>query len=711
MGRHGKHGPPEELPVRRGDRPMADPCSDGDDVTTWGFSEQSEIVPGYFAWDLLGVGRRFEMWIAWCAERLTPVCIKIPRGDDHTERTLDALRRELAAATSFNHPAIPRVFASDLTTEMPYIVYEFIEGRPLSAVIEDDGPMASNDVVLLGMQVAVALRHIHRQGFVHLDLKPANIALRGDRAMVFDFDIALPIGGQRSQSKPRGTRWYMPPEQIRCEPAQPGMDIFALGAVLYEAATATLAYGQDTRSDEEQLPPADPAGYRQLGPPIPTVAELVPTVWPPLAQAIDTMLRPDPGERPADASEALDLLASALPPDGEPLWPDWVNGLHRTTPPRRQPEEPLPGTQSPTLPPASVLEPALRVDVIDTPEGFAALRSTWEAIHQRDPHAGYFLSWRWLAEVVSAYPDGWIVLGVRPEGRNTSYVCFLPLRVKERWSSSRREVVTELEPAGRLLWGQYSGFVCEPELERSALPALADFVRNLTWTKLTLKHLSQPEHRTRLFVGGFDPRDYRVTYPSSSVNGGAVDGLVCPYVQLPTDFETYLRSSVSSNTRQKIRRYARRIDASNELHITIADPTTFERDLDVLLELWWKRWAPRRGADTADAVTSKYREILTHSFALDAVLLPVLWRNGKPLGALASIIDREARALHFIVAGRDEEAADQFIGIALHSHSIKWAIENRFATYDFCHGNEAYKYSFGAVDRVVKHVSIFRSPA
>ena len=66
---------------------MAEACSDGDEVTTWGFSEQTEIVPGYFAWDLLGVGRRFEMWIAWCAERLTPVCVKIPRSDDHTERS------------------------------------------------------------------------------------------------------------------------------------------------------------------------------------------------------------------------------------------------------------------------------------------------------------------------------------------------------------------------------------------------------------------------------------------------------------------------------------------------------------------------------------------------------------------------------------------------------------------------------------------------
>ncbi len=684
---------------------MSEACSDGDDVTTWGFCEQTEIVPGYFAWDLLGIGRRFEMWIAWCAERLTPVCVKIPRGDDRTRRTLDALRRELDAASSFSHPAIPRVFASDLSADPPFIVYEFIEGRPLSVVLREDGAMASNDVVLLGIQVAAALRHIHGRGFVHLDLKPANIALRGDRAVVLDFDIALPVGGQRSRSKPRGTRWYMPPEQIRCEPARPGMDVYALGAVLYEAATATLAFGQDTGSDDRGLPRADAAGYRQLGAPIPTVAELDPGVWPPLSSAIDTMMRPDPDDRPATASEAIDLLVSALPPDAETLWPDWVNTL-RSIPPR-PPEERLRSVRATGPVPA----PGLRVDVIDDPEAFAALESSWEAIHRRDPHAGYFLSWPWLAEVFRAYPEGWVVLGVRPETPDGSYVCFLPLRVKERWSRSRREVVTELEPAGRLLWGQYSGFVCDPDWEERALPALGEALRARPWTRITLKHLSEPEHRSRLFVDGFDDRDYRVRSVPSTMNGGTVDGRVCPFVPLPADFETYLRSSVSRNTRQKIRRFTRRVEAGDGLRVTVADQDTFDRDLELLLGLWHTKWAPRRGVDTADVVRSKYREILSHSHALGAVRLVVLWRDDTPLGAVASIVDRPGGCLHFIVGGRDEATADPFVGLVLHAHNIRWAIENRFATYDFCHGNEPYKYSFGAVDRVVQHLRVSRRTA
>ncbi len=321
------------IPIDESVGRSTDVCDDGDEQTTWGFCEQSEIVPGYFAWDLLGVGRRFEMWIVWCADRLAPVCLKIPRRDERTERTHDAMRRELDVATSFDHPAIPRVYDSDLAGEPPFIAYEFIEGVPLSLLIEDDGPLASNDLLLTGLQIAVALRHIHSRGFVHLDLKPANISIRGDRVVVLDFDISLPIGGQRSRTKPRGTRWYMAPEQIRCEPAQPSMDIFALGAVLYEAATATLAFDVDTTTGDDETP-IDPEveqqterPYRQLGGPLRPAVESAPHLWPALGKAIDSMLEPKPDDRPASVSEAIDLLVSALPPDGEPLWPNWVNGL------------------------------------------------------------------------------------------------------------------------------------------------------------------------------------------------------------------------------------------------------------------------------------------------------------------------------------------------------------------------------------------------
>lgn len=302
-------------------------AGDGEEsISGWNFGQGEPMLPGYAAWDLLGQGRRFETWIAWSAERYAPVCIKIPRLDSLRSRsTLDALARELEAAGAMSHPAIPRVLAADLSgaTVMPHIVYEFIEGRPLPLILEEDGPLDAHDVVFVGLQLAAALHHVHGRGFVHLDLKPSNVTLRGERAILLDFDIALPIGGQRSTTRPRGTAWYMAPEQIRCEPAHPSMDLFALGALLFEAATDERLFDLDTDelpTDSDELPTRFP----QVSETRPPIAELAPALTPGVAAVVETLLAIDPADRPPDAATVIDLLDAALPPGTDPLWPSWV---------------------------------------------------------------------------------------------------------------------------------------------------------------------------------------------------------------------------------------------------------------------------------------------------------------------------------------------------------------------------------------------------
>jgi eukaryotic-like serine/threonine-protein kinase len=306
--------------------------------STWHFVEGVEIAPGYYAWDLLSIGRRFEMWIAWCASRLTPVCVKLPRKDELNARTVAALQREYQAASSMSHPAIPRVFEANIDADVPYIIHEFIEGKPLSLVLDDDGKFDPHDVIFLGLQLAAALRHVHNQGYVHLDLKPANVSIRGDRALLLDFDIALPIGGQRSTTRPRGTRHYMAPEQIRCEPAQPSMDLFALGTLLYEVASNQKAFRLDT-ADEPSHSSQEVHPYRQIQAPIASIGELVPDLGPSIAAVIDALMAIDVAARPATADDTIKLLEAALPPDQEegPLWPAWVTDTVLSKPGRPLP--------------------------------------------------------------------------------------------------------------------------------------------------------------------------------------------------------------------------------------------------------------------------------------------------------------------------------------------------------------------------------------
>jgi CelD/BcsL family acetyltransferase involved in cellulose biosynthesis len=92
----------------------------------------------------------------------------------------------------------------------------------------------------------------------------------------------------------------------------------------------------------------------------------------------------------------------------------------------------------------------------------------------------------------------------------------------------------------------------------------------------------------------------------------------------------------------------------------------------------------------------------------DAVFMPMLWSASTLLGGLVHIVDRRKGVMYFIVAGREEAASEPFIGLVLHAYSIRWAIENKMHLYDLCHGNEAYKYSLGAIDRRIEHLTIRR---
>ena len=167
------------------------------------------------------------------------------------------------------------------------------------------------------------------------------MALRVDRISLLDFDIALPIGGQRSKTKPRGTRYYIPPEQIRCKPAHPTLDLFALGALLYEAASGQLAFDIDT-DDNTSESGNRPRQYRQLGEPIPSIAHLVPHIVPALAAVIDGLLAREPNRRPPSADAVITLLEDATPPAMHGVWPPWVtDAIVRTptTPRQRHPKD------------------------------------------------------------------------------------------------------------------------------------------------------------------------------------------------------------------------------------------------------------------------------------------------------------------------------------------------------------------------------------
>ncbi len=120
---------------------------------------------------------------------------------------------------------------------------EFIEGLSVKVLIEKL-PLPPGKIAAIGAKIAFALHDIHRQHVVHLDLKPSNVILRGDDAVLIDFGLSrhdqLPdLMGEEAEG-PVGTGAYIAPEQILGDRS----DLFALGVILYFLATGDRPFGE-----------------------------------------------------------------------------------------------------------------------------------------------------------------------------------------------------------------------------------------------------------------------------------------------------------------------------------------------------------------------------------------------------------------------------------------------------------------------------------
>lgn len=350
----------------------------------------------------------------------------------------------------------------------------------------------------------------------------------------------------------------------------------------------------------------------------------------------------------------------------------------------------------------------LQVDIVDTPDALDALAPAWQRLQKRDMECTFFLTWDWMARAFRQNPWRWSVLVVRDPGGSGEAICIVPLKYRTHWSRTRQEFQTQLEAGGRLLFSEYTGFLCDPAHEELGLAAAARKLSTMPWSRLTMRYVAQ-SRRARIFTDQLGALGFGVRYRDYRINKGETDNLISPQVDLPEDFDTYLANQVSANTRQRCNKMRRRHLETGDYHFTHTDDATLEEDISDLLAHWKVKWAETKGDTAADQVAENYRNVLTSAHDCDALFLPVLRHGDRKLGALGHVLDRRNGVMHFIVAGRDTTAEEAFIGDALHFHSIAWAISQGFICYDFGHGNERYKYSYGAEDLQTLYFEIRRT--
>lgn len=260
----------------------------------------------YRADAVLGAGGFGVVLAARDLELDRDVALKLLHGLHHDPDARARVDREARATAAIEHPGVVRVHDSGQSAAgHPYVAYELVRGPTLRQRLEAVGPMGDAAAATLGVRLAEALHACHRRGIVHRDVKPDNILLRdGGEPVLCDFGIAAREGGVTVHTPTgflMGTPRYMAPEVLRGEPAGPASDVFALGAVLWEAT-----FG---RPLHRGVHPADVLA--SMEDPRTFVAPAVPGVSPWLARTLERAVAADPARRFRDAA----ALASALAQD------------------------------------------------------------------------------------------------------------------------------------------------------------------------------------------------------------------------------------------------------------------------------------------------------------------------------------------------------------------------------------------------------------
>jgi serine/threonine-protein kinase len=241
------------------------------------------------------------------------VAIKVLRSDlARDPNFLKRFQREAQSAAGLNHPAIVSVYdtGEDVIngTRLPYIVMEFVEGRTLREILQQEGPFPERRAMEITSDTCAALDYSHRLGIIHRDIKPANVMLSPDGTVkVMDFGIAKANNATSSTMTATqaviGTAQYLSPEQAQGKKVDARSDVYSTGVLFYELLTGEPPFRGDN-------PVA--VAYQHVREMPDPPSRLVPQ----LSAAADAVtlhaLEKDPDDRYGSAGEMRDDLERAL---------------------------------------------------------------------------------------------------------------------------------------------------------------------------------------------------------------------------------------------------------------------------------------------------------------------------------------------------------------------------------------------------------------
>lgn len=234
----------------------------------------------------------------------SPAAIKILK--ESRGELLSRFHREARAAANLRHPHIAAAFDAGEEGSKSYIVFEFVEGENLRQIVTGGQPLEQHVAVNYIRQAALGLGHAHSLGFVHRDVKPANLMLdTHGNIKVLDLGLASARADDdwtdaTSCDALMGTIDYMAPEQgLDPRAADERADIYGLGCTLYFLLTGKRLYDGDSVVARLVM-------HREY--PIPSLLDVVPNCAPELDQLFRRMVAKRAEDRPTSMQEVINAL-------------------------------------------------------------------------------------------------------------------------------------------------------------------------------------------------------------------------------------------------------------------------------------------------------------------------------------------------------------------------------------------------------------------
>src|SRR4051812_42653466 len=217
------------------------------------------------------------------------------------EEFVERFKREASAAAGLQHPNVVGVYDRGEWDGTYYIAMEYLEGRSLKQVLQEEGPLPADRAIDIVIQILRAARFAHQRGIIHRDIKPHNVILDEEgRAKVTDFGIARAGASDMTETGSiMGTAQYLSPEQAQGHAVTVGSDLYSVGVILYELLTGSVPFEGET---------AVAVAFKQVSAEPRPPSELNSAIPPALDAIVMRALAKDPAQRFADADEFIAAL-------------------------------------------------------------------------------------------------------------------------------------------------------------------------------------------------------------------------------------------------------------------------------------------------------------------------------------------------------------------------------------------------------------------